>query len=172
MNRRPAKNAKKQTPKKQTAKKPRKLATRTPAAAQNAAVAPIALDKEGAEYLGRLADALSRLILAQDSWVNEIDLASRQPAVMQDPQWQARSRASINSMLLAAEALRLEGVPDAMRPVDDMLGRAEREAQAAFDGYAAAVQGSNVALLLEVLRHVDRMSQLIQQAYGLIRTEI
>jgi len=171
VNRRPAKNAKKQTPKKQSAKKPRTLATRTPAAARNA-VAPIALDKEGAEYLGRLAEALSRLILAQDSWVNEIDLASRQPAVMQDPQWQARSRASINSMLLAAEALRLEGVPDAMRPVDDMLGRAEREAQAAFDGYAAAVQGSNVALLLEVLRHVDRMSQLIQQAYGLIRTEI
>ena len=94
---------------------------------------------------------------------------SRQPGLMHDPEWQARSKASIDTMLVAANGMRIEPVPETLQSVDNMLGRAQTEAQAAADSYSAAIQSSNAAELVSVLQRVDRMSVLIQQAYALLR---
>jgi|GEM_PF-3774545 indole-3-glycerol phosphate synthase len=157
MNRKSA--ARKQTPKR--TRKPAAAKPRAPKKAQAGA----AVDEASAEYVAKFASAVSVLTEAQDHWVAEVDLVSRQPALMHDPQWQARSSASMNTMLMAANALRIEPVPEPMKATDELLARAQEEARTAVDGYSAAIHSSNARQLIAVMQRVDHMSQLIQEAY-------
>jgi hypothetical protein len=153
-------------------KQGRAKAAKRPARPRNKAVsskAPIVLGGDASEYVGRLASAIAEVTAAQDLWLSEIDLASRMPAVTRDPQWQARSQAAVKSLLVAANGLRIEPVPETMIAVDNTLGRAQEEAQLATDGYVAAVEEMDTASMLAIVRRVDRMGQFIQQAYALVR---
>lgn len=75
----------------------------------------------------------------------------------------------MSSVVSAAGRLRIEPVPDGMQPADEVLGRACAQAELAA---AAKGNGSGIlstAAIVASIRHLDEMSQLLQQAYGLIR---
>ena len=136
--------------------------TSTPQPQQN-------LDRSGTAYISKLAAAINAVNAAQQTWVDEIDAASQKPALMQDPSWRQRTSAAIERMRGHAQGLRVEPVPEAMHRVDDAMARAQQEAVMAADSYAKAMRESDGNAILTSVRHVDRMSQLIQQAAQLVR---
>jgi len=107
---------------------------------------------------------------AQGQWVAEIDAASKKPDLMKDESWRSRSVALLDQVVAAAGGLQVEPVPDSMAAVDRTLAEARKEAHLAGESYSAAAGDGNLGSIVSTLQHIDRMSQLIQQARAQVRS--
>jgi hypothetical protein len=165
MNRRAG--AKKQTPTKRSKKAP---ATRKSSTTRKVVAAkPLELTAENSAYVAKLATALSEVSAAQNAWVQQVETASRNPALLQDAGCQSRLGAAMAEVVSAADGLRIAPVPAGMEAADAMLGRARAEAT-----LAAATPGDGTGMvstesIVASIQHLDEMSQLLQEAYRLIR---
>lgn len=154
---------------KQTAaRKPRKRTTvglskpKTPASA-------VELASDASDYVTKLAQAIGKVNAAQERLVQEIDAASRKPELIKDPAWTDRSRSAAADVQEGGDELRVQPVPESMQAVDATLERAQDEAQLVALSQLAAISAANPQGMVKTLQHLDRMSQLIQQAYSQIR---
>jgi hypothetical protein len=130
---------------------------------------PIAIAPSDSDYVGKLAAAIGQVIAAQDRLVQNIDAASREPQLLSDSAWQVGSRSAAEMVRNMADQLRIAPVPEALLPVDDILGRAQEEGRLASEAHTAAITAGNPQKMVATLEHLDRMAQLIEQAHGLLR---
>ena len=122
-----------------------------------------------AKYVTRLAAALAEVSAAQERWLREVEKASETPGTMATEACQARLSEAMVHVGAAAERLRVHPVPFGFEPADQMLARAQLRADAAakeIEEHAGPMNASRVVL---AIRHLDEMSQLLQQAYQLLR---
>ncbi|MFI5266325.1 MAG: hypothetical protein ACHQ7M_03010 [Chloroflexota bacterium] len=158
--------AKKQTP----ARRPKKAtAKKTPIVRTAPSAKAVELTAENSDYVAKLAAALSEVSSAQERWVQEIEAASRTPALLQDPDCQARLSAAMTAVISAANHLRIEPVPDSMQAANEILGRARAEAELAAAGKGNGAGVLSTDAIVTSIQHLDEMSQLLQEAYRLIR---
>lgn len=127
-----------------------------------------ALDPEAVVYVNKLAAVLRSVMEAQSRWIPEIDAVSPQQSLVNDAGWRQRLTDALTDLVRAAEGLRIEPVPARMLAADAALADAESEARLAGQGFADAVQRSDLRTLLAAVEHIDRMNQLIQRARTLI----
>lgn len=164
MNRRSG--AKKQTP----ARRPKKTAgKRPPASKRSSSGNPVDLTLEASDYVTKLAGAMSAVSAAQDKWIQEVETASRNPALLQDPACQAKLGAAIRSVVSAAGGLQIEPVPEGMQAAAELLRRAQVQAELAGAGQRDGGGSLSTAAIVASIGHLDEMGQLLQQAYALIR---
>ncbi len=130
---------------------------------------PIAVASADADYVGKLAGAIGQVSAAQEGLVQSIDAASQSPELLRDSAWQVRSRNAAEMLRNTAEQLRISPVPDALRPIDDLLDKAQQEGRLASEAHSKALTAGNVQKLVTTLEHLDRMAQLIEQAFGLLQ---
>lgn len=121
--------------------------------------------------MAKLAVALSEVSAAQDKWVQEMEAASTNQDLLQDPACHARLSAAMTSVVSAASHLRIEPVPEGMQRADQMLGRARAEAELAAAGTPDGAGLLSTDAIVAAIQHLDEMSQLLQQAYLLVRAE-
>ena len=106
---------------------------------------------------------------AQDTWVQEIETVSANPALLQDPACQAKLTSAMRSVVLASAGLRVEPVPEEMQPAADLLDRARAQAELADPGGNGGSSALSTAAIVASIQHLDEMAQLLQQAYKAIR---
>jgi len=121
------------------------------------------------EFVGKLATAIVQVNEAQARLLEDVDTASSQPGVLQDPDWQAKSEAAAEQLSAAGAQLRIQPLPESMQAVDELLAQAQREGQVASQSHVTSVAAGDLPAMVGTLQHLDRMAQLIEQAYQLIR---
>jgi len=130
---------------------------------------PAALPSPNADYVGRFAMAIDLVMRAQTRLIQEVDTASRAPEILKDASWQERSQEAAQQLAEAGAELRIKPVPDSLAVVDGMLAEAQREGQIASQTHVSSVAAGNLAAMVSTLQHLDRMAELIEQAYAVIR---
>ncbi|MFI5270322.1 MAG: hypothetical protein ACHQ7M_23325 [Chloroflexota bacterium] len=107
--------------------------------------------------------------VAEGKWVEEIETVSHTPALLQDPACQAKLSAAMTSVVSAASHLRIEPVPDGMQAANELLIRARAAAELAAAGKRDTNGALSTDAIVASIQQLDEMSQLLQQAYQLIR---
>src|SRR5690349_7570910 len=112
------------------------------------AVAPAAVVLPDADYVAKLAAAIVEVGAAQGRILEEVDAASRTPALVQDPQWQERTYLAARMLAAAGNMLRIQPLPESMRIVDGVLTQAQEEAQLASQAHIGSVSAGSLPAMV------------------------
>ena len=122
--------------------------------------------EERDDYVSKLAAAISEVTAAQERWIAEVDAVSVRSGLMEDVTWQVRYHAALESLLEAANRLRVEPVPDEMAAVDETLRRAQAEAHMAADRHDDLSRSANRDSIVAAVRHLEHMGELLMEAHA------
>jgi hypothetical protein len=161
--------------KRRSGTKPKRRAPKKAAASRTLSIvgtptaAPVEMPADDVTYVAKLAAGIGLVMEAQERLVHEVDTVSRMPQALRDPEWQVRSETAAHAVVQAGALLRIEPVPESMVAVDGILGEAQRQGQLASQAQISGMAEGNAQKMVETLQHLDRMAQLIQQAYAVIK---